>query len=30
VHAPRRGEVVEVDRLDGWYAATYGGARRLV
>jgi cell wall-associated NlpC family hydrolase len=30
VHAPRSGGVVRMARLDGWYAATYGGARRIV
>ena len=30
VHAPQRGDVVRTARLDGWYASTYGGARRIL
>ena len=30
VHAPRRGDVVRVARLGGWYGRAFGGARRVV
>lgn len=30
IHAPHTGTTVSVDRLAGWYAGTYDGARRLV
>jgi cell wall-associated NlpC family hydrolase len=30
IHAPRKGDVVKVSRLSGWYAAAYVGARRIV
>lgn len=30
IHAPHSGTRVTVDRLSGWYAAAYDGARRLL
>jgi cell wall-associated NlpC family hydrolase len=30
IHAPHSGTRVSIDRLGGWYAARYDGARRLV
>jgi len=30
IHAPRRGSVVRLNSLSGWYAAAFVGARRLV
>ncbi|MGH2970707.1 MAG: C40 family peptidase, partial [Gaiellaceae bacterium] len=31
IHAPHTGDVVRIDSLsEGWYAATYDGARRIV
>ena len=31
VHAPHTGDVVKISNLsDGWYAATYVGARRIL
>jgi peptidoglycan DL-endopeptidase CwlO len=30
IHAPHTGTTVAIDPLDGWYAARYDGARRLV
>jgi peptidoglycan DL-endopeptidase CwlO len=30
IHAPHTGDVVRIDSLsEGWYAATYDGARRI-
>ena len=30
IHSPETGDVVKISSLDGWYAATYDGARRIV
>jgi cell wall-associated NlpC family hydrolase len=30
IHAPHTGTRVSIDSLDGWYAGSYDGARRLV
>jgi len=30
IHAPHTGAVVSIDSLNGWYAATYSGAKRIL
>ena len=30
IDAPQTGEVVRIESLSGWYAATFDGARRIV